>query len=60
MNATVYEQTANVTLLQKTTVAIYNKLTDLSKLQAIITKIEESETEIGKYVQEIQQTTLKL
>lgn len=58
MNAAVYEQAANVMLLQKNTVAISTKLTDLSKLQTIITKIEESEEVIDKYVQEIQQTTL--
>lgn len=46
INAQIYEQSANVALLRKTTLLKLNNLINLSELQSIIADIEKSENEV--------------
>jgi hypothetical protein len=58
INAQLYEQAANVALLRNTTIVALNNLTNLTKLQKIITEIDSSEKEITQWLNKIEQTKL--
>jgi len=58
INSQIYEQSANVALLRKSTVLTLNNLTNLTELKKIIADIRASETEIKEWLKKIEQTEL--
>jgi len=50
INADIYQQSANIALLGKTSLVSLNKLTDLSELKIIVRQIAESESDIKQWI----------
>jgi len=58
INSQIYEQSANVALLRKSTVLTLNNLTNSTGFKKIIADIRVSETEIKQWLEQIEQTEL--
>jgi hypothetical protein len=58
INADIYQQSANIALIRKTSLAALKNITDLTELKNIIKQIAESETDIKQWMKNIQTTEL--
>lgn len=58
INADIYQQSANIALIRKTSLAALKDITDLTDLKNIIKQIAESEADIKQWMKNIQTTEL--